>query len=129
MNYAPVRKGTLLIPSGPAHDPERPHLFVICTDPCAAGKQLLVPVCSRVNDLCDATCILQPHEHRFLNRESFAFYRKAKIEPQDLLVRGVAEQVFRPHDDLNGQSFLRVYNGICRSPQTSRMVRQYLGCE
>lgn len=31
------RKGTLLIPSGPARDPSRRHLHVICTNPDATG--------------------------------------------------------------------------------------------
>lgn len=49
--YQVLKKGTLLIPSGPTHDPDKKHLFVVCTDACAEGRHLLVPINSWTNDL------------------------------------------------------------------------------
>lgn len=128
MTYVPTRKGTILIPSGPSHDLARNHLFVICTDPCEKGLQLIVPISSKTNDLCDPTCVLQPHEHDFFVRESFVFYRKSRIELTETLVSGVQKNVFSPHIDMNAQTFLRVYNGICNSSETSRKVKSFIGC-
>lgn len=48
--YQVLKKGTLLIPSGPTHDPDKKHLFVVCTDVCAEGRHLLVPINSWTND-------------------------------------------------------------------------------
>jgi len=53
-----IKRGTILIPSGPSHDAGRKHLFVICSDACDEGKMVLVPISTWINNLCDGTCIL-----------------------------------------------------------------------
>lgn len=123
-----ARAGTLLIPSGPAHDPDRHHLHVVCTDPCNDGKQLIVGINSWINDQCDAACILQAHEHQWLNRVSYVFYRKARIVDAIDLDNGVVQGVFTAHPAMNGQTFLRIRNGICLSAQTSLKIKAYYGC-
>ena len=128
MPYAAPKKGTILIPSGPTHDPGRKHLFVICTDPCAEGRQAIISISTMTNLLCDQTCILQAHEHAFLTTASFVFYRKARVELQRSLVLGVERGLFAPQEPMNGQSFLRVVRGLCQSPQTPPAVKVYLGC-
>jgi hypothetical protein len=123
-----AKKGTLLIVSGPNHDPERKHLHVICNDPDGDGNVALVSVCSVTGTNHDTTCILQQHEHAFLKHESFVLYARAKIVSENSLANGVAQKLMVIHDDMNGQTFLRVFNGVCRSPQTPRKVKKYLGC-
>jgi hypothetical protein len=123
-----ARAGTLLIPSGPAHDPERRHLHVVCTDPCQNGKQVIVSITTWTNSLCDATCILQAHEHEWLRHQSYVFYRKARIEAATTLDNGVQQGIFEQQGDVYEQTFLRILNGICASPQTPRKVKQYIGC-
>lgn len=121
------RRGTLLIPSGPDYDRQRMHLHVVCTDPCPDEKQVIVSVCTKFAN-CDATCILQPHEHDWLQHESFVFYAYAQTVPCVALERGIEQDIFKPKLDINGQSFLRVYNGLCASIHTPRKVKTYLGC-
>lgn len=123
-----AKRGTILIPSGPSHDPDRLHLFVVCSEPCGNGKQVLVSIATRVNSLCDPTCILQPHEHPFLTKESFVLYRKARVEAATALDAGLAQGVFKARDDMNAQTFLRILNGICASLQTPRWIKNYVGC-
>lgn len=123
-----ARAGTLLIPSGPTNDPNRRHLHIVCTDPCENGNQVLVSITTWTNDLCDATCILQSYEHPWLTRQSYVFYRKARIEAATTLDSGVEQGIFELREAMNAQSFLRVRNGICASPQTPRKVKRYLGC-
>ena len=76
------KEGTVLIPSGPSHDPGRMHLHVVCTDPDNDGCQLIVSICTKINSLCDPSCTLQPHEHPFLTKESYVLYRNAEIVQQ-----------------------------------------------
>lgn len=57
------------------------------------------------------------------------FYRKANIENQSALLAGLQRGAFIAHDDMNGQSFLRIVKGICASPQTPRKVKRYIGCD
>ena len=122
------KKGTVLIPSGPSHDPGKLHLQVICTDPDANGRQLLVSVCTKINNLCDAACTLQAHEHPILTKESYVFYRKAEIVQQSALANGVAAKLLFPKEDMNGQTFLRITKGICTSIHTPRKIKRYFGC-
>lgn len=120
--------GTLLIPSGPLEDQNRRHLHVVCTDPCAAGNQIIVSITTWTNDLCDDACILEAHEHEFLRHKSYVLYRKARIEAASTLDNGVAQGLFMTRAPMNGQTFLRIKNGICRSKQTPRKVKKYFGC-
>ena len=123
-----ARAGTLLIPSGPDNDPGRRHLHVVCTDPDEDGTQLIISITSWINDLCDATCIVHPHEHPWLRHQSYVFYRKARIEAATTLENGLLRGIFEQLQDMNGQTFLRIRNGVCRSPQTPRKIKRYFGC-
>lgn len=123
-----AKAGTLLIPSGPANDPARRHLHVVCTDPCKNGNQVIVSITTWTNDLCDGTCIMQAHEHEWLTHQSYILYRKARIEAAATLENGVRLGIFEQQAPMNGQTFLRIKNGICRSIQTPRKVKLYCGC-
>ena len=122
------KKGTVLIPSGPSHDPDRMHLHVILTDPDSDGCQLIVSICSKINNICDPTCTLQSHEYSFLKSESYVFYRKAEIVKQSALENGVAAKLLIQKDDINGQTFLRIAKGICTSIQTPKKIKRYFDC-
>lgn len=124
----PYKKGTLLIPSGPTDDPDRLHLFVICTDECPNGYFLIVPISTLINNLCDTTCVLQEYEHQFLKHQSYALYRFSRIEHRNTITNGINQSAFKIMDDMNGQTFARVRNGICKSPHTPRRIRVYAGC-
>ena len=68
--FIPFRRASLLIPSGPTHDPQRRHLFIVLTDPFddtgnGVSRVLLVSLAS-VRDSCDRTCILKPGDHPFI---------------------------------------------------------------
>ena len=119
------RRGTLLIPSGPMHDPDRMHLHIICSDPDHEGLQLVVPCCSIKDRPYDPTCTLGVHEHAWITRPSFINYGHSEIIAQARLVDGVARQKFHPKADMNLQTFLRVTNGIPRSKRTPPEVKAY----
>ena len=122
------RAGTLLIPTGPSHDPDRRHLHVVCNDTDEKGNNLIVPVASWTNDLCDNTCILQPHDHGFIRHKSWLVYRNAVVKAAERLEHGIREHLLLRHDDMNQAAFLRVRNGISRSPHTKRKIKVYFGC-
>ncbi|WP_157785520.1 hypothetical protein [Sinorhizobium fredii] len=71
---------------------------------------------------------MQAHEHEWLRHQSYVFYRKARIEAASTLDNGLQQGLFEQRGDVNGQTFLRIRNGICLSPQTPRKVKQYIGC-
>jgi hypothetical protein len=84
------------MPSGTYHDPDRKHLFIVCTNRCSLGKHLIVSITGWTNDLCDGTTKLSPGPgmHRFVTKESYIFYRKARIEDAAVLSKGVDDGVF-----------------------------------
>jgi len=129
MPHPPYKSGTLLIPSGTYHAPDKKHLFIICTDECADGKFALVPISTWANDICDASCRIAPGEHAFIVRESYALYRKARIESRNTLENGIKNTIFSVRDDVSTDLLSRVRNGICASAQTPRKIKSYFGCE
>lgn len=122
------RAGTLLIPSGPSHDAARPHLHVVCNDTDDAGLNLLVSVTSWTNNLCDPTCRLEAHEHPWLTHSSYILYRKAEVREATKLDAGIRQGLFTVQQVMNAQTFLRIRNGVCASPQTPRKIKRYFGC-
>lgn len=118
-------KGTLLIPSGPSLDPEKKHLFVICNDTCKDGMNLLVPITSWTNKLCDGTCILLATDHNFIKHKSYVFYRQTRLEKSAYLAKGIQDGTFNERDSFSAFKFLKIRNGIITSPQTPRKYKNY----
>lgn len=110
------------------HDCARPHLHVICNDTDDDGLNLLVSVTSWTNDLCDATCRLEQHDHPWIRHSSYILYRKADLREAAKLDAGIQQGLFTVREALNGQTFLRIRNGVCNSPQTPRKIKRYFGC-
>lgn len=88
----------------------------------------MVPISTFINELCDQTCIVQKGEHPFVRHTSYVRYRNATCITCQAVEKGLAEGQFTAHADMNSQTFLRVRNGICRSPYTPRKIRTYMGC-
>ncbi len=109
-------------------DPHKKHLHVICSDPDSTGNLVIVSIATYTNDLCDQSCVLQAHEHRWLNRKSYVLYRKAEIVSAAALQARIDSDEIIERDDVNAQVFLRIKRGLCNSPQTKRKVKRYLGC-
>lgn len=119
------RRGTLLMPSGPANDPWRMHLHIICTDPDEEGHQLLVPICSIRGDIYDRTCELWAGTHSTVHHPSYVAYRHADLARNDRLRVRIEERVLVPREDLNGQDFLRVTRGITASKHTPNKIKAH----
>jgi hypothetical protein len=129
--FVPFKRATLLIPSGPANNPDRKHLFVLLTDPIEApnfnGKQvLLANIASVPNRLpYDSTCILQPGEHRFIKHESYVYYAKARIEAANALLRGVKSGQLIAHEIMGQAIVQRICDGLQQSPHTTPRIQRF----
>lgn len=123
-----TKAGTLLIASGPTHNPGLRHLHVVCTDPCKDGFQLIVSITSWTNNLCDGTCILQANDHDWLTHQSWVMYRAARLEAASTLDNGLQQGTFIPKAAMADEVFDRILYGICASPHTKRKIKQYFGC-
>lgn len=121
--FLPLKRATLLIPSGPQGDQDRKHLFILPTDPHAdeAGKNcvLMVSLSSvRPGMPHDPTCILYAGDHSFVKHDSYVVYQKARLEEADKVLRGVKNGQLVPQDPMDGAVFAR----ICKGLEDSRLT-------
>lgn len=84
MPWQAARRATLLIPSGPNHDPSRNHLHIVLNDPYPdhthLPKVLVVSVTGISNtNLYDPSCSLFPGEHPFVVKPSYVIYKFSKL--------------------------------------------------
>lgn len=116
-----VKRASLLIPSGPTHDPDRKHLFVCLTDPIGPNRDTLIVSISTLQPRLphDSACRLFPGDHPFIKQESFVLYRAARVELAETIERGVKHRLFVPHEIVNTDVFAR----ICKGLEESRFVR------
>jgi len=126
--FVPYRRATLLIPSGPAHDPDRKHLFIILTDPAqileyTEKQSLLVGVSSIQPELPhDPTCLLYSGDHEFIRHKSYIHYAQARIQSSQGILNGVKKRVLVPKDLLVDEIFARVCKGLVESRFTPRKI-------
>jgi hypothetical protein len=79
-SFEPEKGKTLLIQSGPQHDPDRKHLFVIVAGPDEHDNFVLVPICSiEPGVYSDPACNISASEHPFITHDSYAFYARARV--------------------------------------------------
>lgn len=126
MAYVPARGHTLLIPSGPPHDPDRKHLFLIATDICGDGDHLLVGLSSIKSGIYhDPACIIAAGSHPFLGVASYAEYKFARRDFTTHLSRLVDRGAFLQREDASPDLLNQVCVGIELSKHISRSMRAY----
>ncbi len=119
--FVPYRRATLLVPSGPAHDPDRKHLFIVLTDPAQVldydrKHSLLVGVSTIYQRVThDPACELFPGDHPFIRQKSYVYYAEARIEASQKLVDGVKRGLLSPKGMLIEDIFARVCHGLLQS--------------
>jgi hypothetical protein len=116
------------MPSGTYDDPDRKHLFVVCTDECDEGNHILVSITGWTNHLCDATTRLGKGDHPYLYKDSYIFYRKARIESSATILAGIESGAFDEHDPMPDTWVKKIMDGICKSIHTPRKVKKYANC-
>ncbi len=112
--------------SGPANDPERKHLWIILTETCALGANLLVCVTSlRENQFFDPACIIEPNEHRRIPRRSWIEYRRCRAERSDTLIQGEAAWLYQTVEPISDALFERVCTGLLKSNYVPIRLKLY----
>jgi hypothetical protein len=130
MSISSIPKASALyIPgTGPQAESEKPHLFVILTNPCPKKMQLLVPVCS-AHRRCDTTCLLdvgsQVGDYKKLNRPSYIDYSFATIKLTEVLIKRVNKQDIEYKGIIDANAFAKICAGLLASPRTKPWVKVY----
>jgi len=130
--FQPVRRATLLIPSGPVHDHDRKHLFIVLTDPVEDpfnGRKVSVLLTSLSTlDIAyphDPTCILHPGDHPFVIRNSYVSFRDSRIIETAKIINGVETGVFVVKDLMDSRIVDRICDGLSNSPQTAEKIKRF----
>lgn len=121
--FLPLKRATLLIPSGPLGDENRKHLFILLTDPYKdefGNKSVLMVSISSIRPQIpfDKTCILFPKDHPFVKHNSFVVYQKARLLEVDKVLRGVKAGQLVPQDAMDALIFARICKGLAQSRLT-----------
>jgi hypothetical protein len=130
--FGPNKRATLLIPSGPDHDLNRKHLFILLTNSIpdadtGADKVLLVSVSSVPTNgsYYDDTCVIKAGQHDFIVRDSFVFYAKARIEETNTLMRGIANRTFIAKPLLDLSVMDQVCQGLYYSKHVTPIIQNF----
>lgn len=122
-----IQRATVLIPSGPAHDPDRFHLHVVMNDPVpdknGQHKVVVVSVTSiPPSNQYDTSCTLFPGEHPFVQHGSYVLYARARlVDPAELQAKVNAGH-YVPKPPLQTKPFQYVVQGLLDSPYTTPAV-------
>lgn len=120
MPWRAAKRATVLIPSGPDHDPDRKHLHIVVTDPTSTtGEVLIVCVVSIPTPMTkgyDPSCTLFPGEHPFVVKDSFIAYRHTRIVSAGVLEEKVASGEYIAKQILGEKQFQYVIAGLHESP-------------
>lgn len=125
--WVAARRATLLIPSGPAHDPNRKHLQIVLTDPIAATGEVLVVGVTSIppSNLYDGSCTLFPGEHPFIVKHSFVAYKFGHVVSAATLEAKVAAGEFTAKPLLDEKRFADVIEGLKCSPHVTPKIRRF----
>jgi hypothetical protein len=123
--YQPAKKHTLhILGTGPSHDPDRGHLYVVLTNECDANKHLIVPVCTKRYG-SDNTCLLGAGDHDFIKHESFVSYDRAEEISSIKIIEMVKNGDITYRGLLDEKVFALVAIGVEKSMRVKPKIKSY----
>lgn len=127
--FAVVKRATLLVPSGTANDPNRKHLTILLTAPTGPAKQVLTVNIStlRGNRGDDSTCLLDIGDHEFIKHRSYVAYWSCRHDCTEAhILNCVGSKLFEPKGMLREDVFVRIIEGMDRSPHTPLFAKKMI---
>lgn len=126
MTFQPLKKATLLMPSGPPGDPDRLHLWVVLTDPCSLEANLIVSISTiREGRFHDPACVLEPGDHRRITAPSWANFRMGRAIHCRVLVKGEAAWLYRADAPVTDAVIEKLCAGLMESDHTPLRLKRY----
>ncbi len=118
--FLPRRSFTIHIPNtGPSG-----HLFVILTETCDAGENLLVPICS-ARARYDSTCMLNIGDHDFVKHLSYVDYGLMRRDSAKKLIDRVKSGQINYEGILDLRVFDRICAGVTVSDDAAPIFQNY----
>jgi hypothetical protein len=104
------------------------HLWIVLTNANQDGFILIVSVTtaySQDKDSIDTTVQLHSGEHRFINRDSYVYYRGAMIKKVEELRAAEKSGHLKMHDACSGKLIGLVRAGIAASAHCTKTIRKF----
>ena len=111
---------TVLLPK-PGHD--KPHLWVLVSGVNPQSGEVIIVNFTTERPHSDKTVVIQPGEHRFVDRPTVVFYSDARFTTLAALNAAVNQGVATQHDPLSRALLNRVQAGLLASPLTPTKIK------
>lgn len=125
-NWVPSAGATLHLPSGTVK-----HLFVVLNNPKTLNNYGSAVCIVLVNlssvpavGMFDNTCVLKAGSHPSIIRDSYVFYRHARIEQVRDVIQRIEAGVYSPGEAMPEQLLQQIKAGLLQSPFTKREFKQ-----
>jgi hypothetical protein len=102
---------------------EKPHLWLVLTDPRGQPPFVYAVMVRTRTRFTDDTLVLLPGDHPFIKHESSVHYSSAQRFRIDLLEDAIARGRCHPRDPMSRTLLHRVRAGLLASPYTVHAVR------
>lgn len=122
--FQPQRSLTIHIPE----TGKTGHLFIILTNTCENGWNLLVPVCSAIGRY-DRTCLLGVGDHKFIKHQSYVMYAKMDLYQAQHLIDQVRNGTFGYEGVVDERVFALVCAGVGSSEFAAPKHQQYFATQ
>lgn len=126
VNWVPSAGATLHLPSGPAK-----HLFVVLNNPKTFNNYGSAVCIVLVNlssvpavGMFDNTCVLKAGSHPSIIRDSYVYYKHARIEQVRDVMQRIEAGVYSPGEAINEQLLQQIKSGLLKSSFTKREFKQ-----
>ena len=113
---------TLLLPK-PGHDTK--HLWVVAVAANPATQEVVIVNLTTQRPHSDATVVLQPSDHEFVNHPTVVFYADARIVDGRTIDAAIEGGMFPTHRDCSPALLLRIQQGLFDSPHTPQKVKLF----
>jgi len=111
---------TVLIPK-PGQD--KSHLWVLLTAVNPQSGEVIIVNFTTQRPHSDKTVLIQPGEHRFVDRPTVVFYPDARFTKLASLEAAVSQGIASQHDPLDPALLKRVQAGLLASPLTPAKIK------
>lgn len=102
------------------------HLFVVCTNPCAAGKVVLANISSWKGDKCDPTVRFPVGTHPFITKNSYVVFNFAEVERCMTIEAGERQGRFVRREPFPEPDLSQIEAGLLASRFTPKKVKKYI---
>lgn len=87
------------------------HLCIVISDPDISRKQLLIVPAMTYDDWSDASCILTPGDHPFIQHRPYINYRSTIMTYAAKVENSIDSGIYSEHDPVNQEVLQRILYG------------------